>query len=63
MVLEELLRARFGLDLNVDLAKPIDLALARVLGRRTHRRYADNEVPDGVLDLLLYPALSASSKS
>jgi nitroreductase len=63
MVLEELLRARFGLDLKVDLAEPIDPALARVLGRRTHRRYADSEVPDGVLDLLLYAALSAPSKS
>jgi hypothetical protein len=48
MVLEELLRARFGLDLKVDLAKPIEPALARVLGRHTHH-YADSEVPDGVL--------------
>jgi hypothetical protein len=60
MVLEDSLRARFGLDLKVDLAKPIDPALARVLGRHTHRRYADSEVPDGVLDLLLYVAPSAS---
>ncbi|MCC7274534.1 MAG: nitroreductase family protein, partial [Alphaproteobacteria bacterium] len=38
-------------------------ALARILGRRTIRRYRDAPVPDGLLTLLLACAQSAPSKS
>ena len=37
--------------------------VARILGRRTHRRYADRAVPDALIGLLCRAALSASAKS
>lgn len=56
-------RARFG-DVT---GLPDDLAelpsLRQMLLRRTHRRYAPREVPEGLLRLLLGAAFSASSKS
>jgi FMN reductase [NAD(P)H] len=54
---------RFGIEPTTDGEEPGDPMLARVLARRTHRRYTDQPVPDGLLDWLLYAALSASSKS
>jgi nitroreductase len=63
MNLAKLLQDRFGLDLPIEMPDPIEPALARVLGRRTHRRFKSEPVPDALVDLLLYAALSASSKS
>ncbi len=61
------LRARFGLDveLDVDLGGevPDDPWLRQVLMRRTQRRYGDRAVPDSLVQLLLAAAFSASSKS
>ena len=37
--------------------------LARILGRRTHRRYRDEPVDESLVEVLLACALSASSKS
>jgi nitroreductase len=63
MSLAKLLQDRFGLDLPIEMSDPIEPALARVLSRRTHRRFKTDPVPDALVDLLLYAALSASSKS
>jgi len=56
-------RARFGdvPDLAGDV--PETPWLRQILLRRTHRRYAPREVPEGLLRLLLGAAFSASSKS
>ncbi|MBL8673078.1 MAG: nitroreductase family protein [Alphaproteobacteria bacterium] len=57
------MRARFGTEpAEVDPVAS-DAAIARILGRRTHRSYARREVPQSVLDVLLAAALSASAKS
>ena len=37
--------------------------VARILGRRTHRSYTEQPVPDGLISLLCRAALSASAKS
>lgn len=56
-------RARFG-DSNELLVELPEIPwLRQVLLRRTHRRYAAREVPEGLLRLLLGAAFSASSKS
>jgi nitroreductase len=62
---EDELRARFGLDLDLDLdgRVPDDPWLHQVLLRRTQRRYADRPVPESLVRLLLAAAFSASSKS
>ncbi|GJD50799.1 hypothetical protein OPKNFCMD_3545 [Methylobacterium crusticola] len=55
--------ARFG-DGGPDGANaPDDAALHRILTRRTVRAYADRAPDEGLLDLLVAAALSASSKS
>jgi FMN reductase [NAD(P)H] len=61
--LKRLFVDRFGIEPTTDGEEPDDPMLARVLARRTHRRYSDQPVPDGLLDWLLFAALSASSKS
>jgi nitroreductase len=62
-----LIADRFGSDTSVaDIAPTARLAageLARILARRTQRSYTEAPVPDGLIDLLLAVALSASSKS
>ncbi len=63
MSLDKLLQDRFGLDIPIEAPEPIDAALARVLARRTHRRFADKPVPDALVDVLICTALSASAKS
>lgn len=63
MTLAKLLQDRFGQDLAIEGPEPIDAVLSRVLARRTHRRFAEEPVPDALVDLLLCTALSASSKS
>ena len=57
----DLATARFGLAPEDDV--PVDPTLARMLGRRTVRNYADRPVPEALLTVLLAAALSASSKS
>jgi len=59
----EELRARFGLDLDLDGELPVNPWLRQLLLRRTQRRYADKPVPDALVRLLLAAAFSASSKS
>lgn len=60
-------RARFGLDpadgLAVDLPDPAATALARILGRRSYRTFADRPVDDALRTALLACAQSASAKS
>jgi nitroreductase len=59
------LRARFGLDIDLDLGAEIadHPFLQQVLMRRTQRRYSERPVPDALVRLLLAAAFSASSKS
>ncbi len=64
---ESELRARFGLDVELD-GEPADVVpddpwLHRMLMRRTQRRYADRPVPELLVRLLLAAAFSTSSKS
>jgi FMN reductase [NAD(P)H] len=58
----EEMRARLGLDVAFD-DLPEEPWLRQVLLRRTHRRFADRQVPEALLRLLLAAAFSASSKS
>ncbi|HEX8166221.1 MAG TPA: nitroreductase family protein [Beijerinckiaceae bacterium] len=59
---ETALHVRFGQTLS---AHPIleDPHLARVLGRRTHRKYRDEPVARDLVEALLHVAFSASAKS
>jgi len=56
-------RARFGEAAELPGEVADSPWLRQVLLRRTHRRYAPREVPEGLLRLLLGAAFSASSKS
>lgn len=60
-------RARFGLDpaagLAVDLPDEATVALQRILGRRSYRKFADRPVDDALRTTLLACAQSASAKS
>jgi nitroreductase/FMN reductase [NAD(P)H] len=59
----ELIQDRFGSDTPGGRELPAEGELARMLGRRTHRRYKPDPIPDDLLQVLLATALSASSKS
>ena len=63
MDLTSLLIDRFGLDAKIDFAEPVPPLLAQILQRRTHRKYAPRPVAEGLIDLLIAAALSASAKS
>jgi len=54
---------RFGLAPDLDPATPVAEGVARVLARRSQRRYRDEPVPDALLRVLLACAQSAPSKS
>lgn len=60
-------RARFGLEpdggLAVDLPAERAAALARILGRRSYRKFTDEPVDDALRTALLACAQSASAKS
>jgi len=58
----DLLTARFGQN-SPEHKIFNDEAIARILRRRTHRRYSDQPVPVDLLDALLSVAFSASAKS
>jgi FMN reductase [NAD(P)H] len=60
--LQSLLADRFG-EAVARADAPLTPMLTRILARRTQRNYTADPVPDGLLDLLLFSALSASSKS
>lgn len=62
MTTAHLLHERFGEDLSAHPALD-DAFLARVLGRRTCRRYEDRPVGTDLVDALLSVAFAASSKS
>ncbi len=57
------LKARFGEALAVDESLPGQDELARLAGRRVHRRYTERAVEPELLRLLCACALSAPSKS
>jgi FMN reductase [NAD(P)H] len=57
------LRARFGFVVELGGEAPDDPWLRQLLLRRTHRRFAEQAVPDALVRLLLAAAFSASSKS
>src|SRR5580704_12784333 len=61
--LKALVNDRFGLDLSLSASDALTPLLAQILGRRTHRNYTAQPVPEELIDLLLAVALSASSKS
>lgn len=61
--LADLIEDRYGLPTDAGRSLPADGALARVLARRTHRRYADKPLSDELLDILFACAFSASAKS
>ena len=61
--LADLIAARFGDVPDLPEMPPADPTIARVLGRRVHREYADHPVPEALIDLLLAAAFSAPSKS
>ncbi|MBM3598163.1 MAG: NADPH-dependent oxidoreductase [Alphaproteobacteria bacterium] len=61
--LKELTARRFGIELALADTGALEPFLARVLARRTHRRYTDMPVSEQQIDLLLAVALSASAKS
>lgn len=59
----DLIEDRFGPAAEAGRDMPAEGALARILARRTHRRYTDEPVPDDLLDVLFAAAFSASAKS
>lgn len=59
----DLIEDRFGVRIDPGSDVPGEETLARVLARRTHRRYADRPVPEPLLQTLLACAFSASAKS
>jgi hypothetical protein len=48
-IYHEELRARFGLDLDLDGELPDSPWIRQLLLRRTHRRYADKPVPEALV--------------
>lgn len=61
--LADLIEDRFGLPTEAGKDMPAEGELARILARRTHRRYTDRPIPDELLEVLLASAFSASAKS
>src|SRR5690554_6568326 len=65
--IDELIADRFGPaaaeGARADFAPEETTFLARILSRRTHRRYDERAIPDGLVQTLLACAFSTSSKS
>ncbi|MBI4083495.1 MAG: nitroreductase family protein [Candidatus Lambdaproteobacteria bacterium] len=62
-MLSDLIAQRFGIPTGVGATLPAEGELARILARRSHRRYAERPVPEELLAVLLACAQSASAKS
>src|SRR5215468_9318743 len=65
MTFTELFEARFGIALSDEATEQDTLTglAAQILRRRTHRRYSNRPVSEGLVDQLLAVCLCASSKS
>ena len=61
--LADLIEDRFALPTELGKDMPAEGPLARILARRTHRRYTDQPISDELLDVLFACAFSASAKS
>ncbi len=61
--LADLIEDRYGEPAPAGHDMPAEGTLARILTRRTHRRYAEREVPEDLLQVLFAAAFSASAKS
>ncbi|MGY8959534.1 MAG: nitroreductase family protein, partial [Alphaproteobacteria bacterium] len=63
--LSKLYKSRFGLDrvFSADTEEKFTSGAARILNRRSHRRYTDEPVSDELLDAMLACAQSAPAKS
>ena len=61
--LAALIEARFGLANEAGRDMAADGVLAQILGRRSFRKYSDEEVPEYMRAILLAAAQSASAKS
>ncbi len=61
--LADLVAKRYGPETPGGADLPAEGPLAAILDRRTHRHYADQPVPEDMLDLLFACAFSASTKS
>ncbi|MCZ6533091.1 MAG: nitroreductase family protein [SAR324 cluster bacterium] len=61
--LADLIEARFGVESRAGIDMPAEGPLARILARRTQRRYTDQPIEEDLLEVLLACAQSASSKS
>mgnify|MGYP003626490080 FL=1 len=61
--LADLVAHRYGLPTEIGADRPAEGTLARILDRRSHRRWKEDAIPDDLLDLLFACAFSASAKS
>src|SRR5690606_37825226 len=59
----DLIEDRFGLATEAGRGMAAEGPLARILSRRTHRRYDSRPVPEDLLEVLFACAFSASAKS
>ena len=59
----EVIKARYGMDTGAGADRPAEGTIAQHLSRRSHRRYTEEPVSDGLLDVLLACAQSAPTKS
>ena len=62
-IFNDLIRARFGAQQDIDCPQPATGVHAQLLGHRSRRRYKSDPIPTDTLDLLLACALSAPAKS
>jgi nitroreductase len=58
-----LIEFRYGEPTNTGRDRPAEGLPAQILGRRSHRRWTEDPVPEDLLDLLFACAFSASAKS
>ncbi len=61
--INDLLRARFGIESRTGTDTPAEGTVAQILNRRSHRRYTDRPVDPDLLETLLACAQSAPAKS
>ena len=63
MSLNALFQSRFGLPGDIGNSNAANDTVANILNRRSHRAFADDSVPDDLLNTLFATAFSAPSKS